>query len=439
MKVSLPYVQNRRYLTGIDWMIGALDDMSHRATGGGNSFQIVLELKGAFDDDRFQRGAESFLRQFPALGGNSARDWTGAPYWKIPSRAKSTPLMLEFFRIEECALSAALEHSANTRFLESRIHLALRVFHITETRHVLAVQFDHRLFDATGAEAFLDLFHRWLTGEDCRVRVDAISLKEPAHLRDWMQKFEAGKQLIRMVRKFAESKLCVLSRPAPLAGRRIKFAVIEFDAAETRAIAARASREAGFLMFLPYTLAGSLEALAPAFARHGDAGDDFVVSVSVDLRTPDTAPARLFFNHLSFLFFQIPKVLVGDRPKVLSLLRSQMYEQVKSGFPKALYESSMLMRLAPLPLLSRGMLRPLRGEFASFGFTCVGKSGYPFDRFGEAELVNLIHMPLVPVPPGLGFFINQFGSKMNAVLTYMDGMLDDEDIREFRETIRRLL
>jgi hypothetical protein len=116
-----------------------------------------------------------------------------------------------------------------------------------------------------------------------------------------------------------------------------------------------------------------------------------------------------------------------------------MYEQVKSGFPKALHESSMLMRLAPLPLLSRVMLRPLRGEFASLGFTCVGKSGYPFDRFGEAELVNLIHMPLVPVPPGLGVFINQFGSKMNAVLATVDGMLDDEDIVKFREAIRRLL
>ena len=439
MKVSLPYVQNRRYLTGIDWMIGALDHMSHRATGGGNAFQVVLELKGAFDDDRFRREAESFVQQFPVLGGHPARDWTGAPYWKIPAAAKPVPLVLEFSRIESGALAVALEQSANRRFPDGRIHLALRVFHITETRHVLAAQFDHRLFDATGAEAFLDLFHRWLTGEDCRIRIAGISLKEPAHLRDWMQKFEAGKQLIRMVRKFAETTLCVLARPAPLTGRRIKFVVMEFDAAESRAIAERASREAGFLMFLPYTLAVSLEALAPAFARHGDAGNDFVVSVSVDLRTPDTAPARLFFNHLSFVFFQIPKTLIGDRPQVLNLLRSQMYEQVKSGFPKALHESSMLMRLAPLPFLSRVMLRPMRGEFASLGFTCVGKSGYPFDRFGEAELVNLIHMPLVPVPPGLGLFINQFGSKMNAVLATVDGMLDDEDIREFRETIRRLL
>ncbi len=439
MKVSLPYSHNRRYLTGIDWMIAALDDLSRRNTGGGNAFQVVLDLMGPFDDVRFRQETEAFVQLFPALRGGPSRDWTLAPYWKIPASGTRVPFVLEFSRVDEAALHKALEQSANMRFPDARTHLAFRVFHVTETRHVLAVQFDHRLFDATGAEAFLDLFHRWTTGEDCAERMAAISLTEPAHLRDWMQKFEAGKQLVRMVRKFAEAKLCVLPRPSPLAGRRIRFEVLGFNADESRAVAERANREAGFLMFLPYTLAASLEALAPAFSRHGAAGTDFLVSVSVDLRTPDTAPARLFFNHVSFMFFQIPASLVGDRKQVVSLLRTQMYEQVKKGFPKALHESSMLMRLAPVSLLSWLMLKPLRGEFASLGFTCVGKGGYPFDRFRDAELVNLIHMPLVPVPPGIGFFINQFGPRMNAVLSYVDGMLDDEDIRKFREDVRRHL
>jgi hypothetical protein len=439
MKVSLPYSENRRYLTGIDWMIAALDDLSRRNTGGGNTFQIVFDLKGPFDEARFRQDVEAFVQQFPALGGRPSRDWTLAPYWKIPVSGSRVPCVLESSQVDEAALHKTLEQSANKRFPNNRTHLAFRVFHVTETRHVLAVQFDHRLFDANGAEAFLELFHRWSAGEDCKARMAAVSLKEPAHLRDWMRKFEAGKQLVRMVRKFAEAKLCILPRPAPLVGRDIRFEIIRFDAGESRAIAERASREAGFLMFLPYTLAASLEALAPAFARRGAAGADFLVSVSVDLRTPETAAARLFFNHMSFLFFQVPASLVSDRKQVLSLLRTQMYEQVKSGFPKALHESSMLMRLAPVSLLSRLMLKPLRGEFASLGFTCVGKGGYPFDRFRDAELVNLIHMPLVPVPPGIGFFINQFGPRMNAVLSYVDGMLDDEDIRKFREDVRRVL
>ena len=440
MKVRLPYSKNRRYLTGIDWVIGALDIMSRRSTGGGNTFQVVLELKGAFDKDRVQQAVQSFVQQFPILGGYPSRDWTLAPYWKIPPPRFPVPVVFEFRQVPEVELFPVLEQSANIRFPDSRTHLAFRVFHTVDDRHVVAVQFDHAVFDASGAESFLGLFHQWSAGEDCRARIAKIPLKEPAHLDDWRKRFNAGKQLVRLLHKLSETALVVLPRPTPLQGRAIKFQVLEFNAEASRAIAERANREAGFLMFMPYALAASLEAMAPVFVRRKKAeGTDFLVSVSVDLRTPDTAPAAVFFNHISFLFFQVPVAIMGDRKQVLETIRLQMYDQVKSGFPKAMADSSMLMRILPVSVLSRIMLKPLRGEFASLGFTCVGKGGYPFARFMGADLVNLLHMPLVPVPPGIGFFINQFGSKMNAVLSYVEGMLDDDDLRHIRDEVRRRL
>ncbi|MEI6562960.1 MAG: hypothetical protein WCO42_01490 [bacterium] len=439
MRVSLPYSKNRRYLTGIDWTIGALDAMTRRATGGSNTFQIVLEIKGPLEPARFQEVIAAFVRQFPVLGGRPSRDWTLAPYWKMPRPGSRVPVSVEFTQVEGQDSAALLEESANRCLPDRQSHVAFRVFHVNVSHHFIAVQFDHRLFDATGAETFLGLLHRWAIGEDCSAQIRQISLKEPAHLCDWMKKFEAGKLLVRLLRKFAESPLAVLPRPAALKGRRTRFSIMEFSAEETKAISMRASQEAGFLMFMPYTLAVSLEALAPAFARRGTGGGDYLVSVSVDLRPPEAAPACMFFNHVSFIFFQIPAAILPDRKALLKALRLQMYEQIQCGFPKALYESSMVMRILPLSVLSRLMLKPLRGEFASLGFTCVGKSGYAFDRFMGAELVNLIHMPLVPVPPGIGFFISQSGPKMNAVLSFVEGMLTDEEARRFQDDVRRLL
>ena len=436
MKVSLPYAKQQRYLTGMDWVIGALDHMSHRRTGGGNASQIVLELRGPFAFEQFCTAVSAFVRLFPMLGGRPARHWNLAPYWKIPRTGPAEVCSVTEQAVTEAELWPALEASVNTPFTGRQGHVAWRVLQVNPERHFVAFHFEHLLFDAYGAEAFLELFQNWQQGVDCRARLAQLALTEPAHLCAWMRKFEAGKQFVRKVRELATTTPRILPRPAVLQGRRFRFSLLEFNAQETAQITARAYQEAGFLMFMPYVLATVLPALEKTFAAKAATGQDYVISVSVDLRTPDTAAARLFFNNLSFLLFKIPQTCAGDRRQVLELVRTQMYEQVKSGFPKALAESSMLMRILPLPVLSWALLRPLLGEFASLGFTCVGKGGFASAQFMGAEVVNLFHMPMIPVPPGVGLVVNQHGQRMNAVISYLDGMLAAEDLRALGAELR---
>ena len=439
MKVRVPYSKTKRYLSGMDWVIGALDHMSQRATGGPNASQIVMELSGPFDGRCFRAAVTEFARLFPVLTGRVVRDWNLAPYWRMPRRERPLPLRVETQSVSEPDLLAAIEKSVNSPFAGRNEHLVLRLFHVSETSHYLVMHFDHRLFDAEGAEAFLDLFQRWYSGEDCRARMAGIALTEPAHLSDWKQKFEAGRQLVRTLLTFSKTTLAVLPRPVPLMGRSFKFSIMEFDEAATVAVTERAHKEAGFLMFMPYAVATTIQVLDKAFKARAGQGRDYIVSVSVGQRTPETASSRLFFNHLSFLIFRIPTEIAGDRKRVLEQVRLQMYEQVKAGFPRALGDASLLMRIMPPGVLSRVLLLPLHGEFASLGFSCVGKAGYTFSKFMELEVENLFHMPLVPVPPGVGCVVNRCGRRMNAVLSYVDGMLSDEEARSIQGDIRRLL
>jgi hypothetical protein len=437
MKVSLPFSSTKRYLTGMDWVIGALNEISRRTTGGTNASQIVIELDGPFDAERFRSAITDFGRKFPVLGGIIGRDWNFAPCWKMPRPGSAPAVAVEIETVAEADILAALTRSANAPFPGRRDHLVFRVFLTGGPRHFVAMQFDHCLFDAHGAEAFLELFHRSYRGEDCSARLAGISLTEPAHLCNWMRKFEAGKLLVRKVRSFTDAALVIFQRKGKLRGRAFRFAVLKFDEQETQAITDRAYREAGFLMFMPYALTAVVQALDAVRRRNGIAGNDYLVSVSVDLRTPDTAAAKMFFNHVSFLFFRVPVAAAGDRRQALDAVRTQMYEQIKSGFPQAMAESSMLMRIVPMSVLGRLMLKPLRGEFASLGFTCIGKGGYACPEFMEARVANLFHMPLVPAPPGLGLVVNHTGKRMNVTLSYLDGMFSDEDIRNIKDDLRR--
>jgi hypothetical protein len=56
----------------------------------------------------------------------------------------------------------------------------------------------------------------------------------------------------------------------------------------------------------------------------------------------------------------------------------------------------------------------------------------------DARVDNLFHMPLVPVPPGLGFVVNRFGKRFNAVLSHVNGLVDDEEARRIERDAREL-
>ncbi len=106
-----------------------------------------------------------------------------------------------------------------------------------------------------------------------------------------------------------------------------------------------------------------------------------------------------------------------------------MYDQVKSGFPKDLAEASLLTRIAPLPVLGKLLHLPMKGKMATFAFSHLGKSSYQHPLFMGRKVAELFHMPRVPVPPGLGFFSNYYNGRLNLVISYLDGLLRDDEVQ----------
>ena len=229
-----------------------------------------------------------------------------------------------------------------------------------------------------------------------------------------------------------------LPRPADLKGKPFRFRVLTCDERQSAAILDRAYREAGYMLLMPYLLAVSAQVLHEACGNGASLPSDYMVSVSTNLRDPRAESEMMFFNHLSFMFFGLPAERVDDRPAIIDSLKRQMYEQVKGDLQGNIAGASYLMRILPFRMLVPLMLLPFHGEMSSFGFTSLA-SHLRSMELGGARVTNLLHLPRIPVPPGLGFIANQFNGRLNVVMAYLEGLLSDKQADSMVSSLERRL
>lgn len=428
MDIALPYSRDRRYLTGVDWIIGVLDCMTRRATGTGNSSQIILELEGRLDTDLLRDAINRFAAQLPVISGRPARDRLNlAPFWKMNGRTAPPPLavhtMDESARREDAL--ALLCRAAEAPFPSPHDHLAFNLVHAGGARSFLGMAFDHWLFDARGAELFLDHLSNWTEKPAPLPRELTHPTREPC-LSRWADKFRAGRNVNRAIRALAPLDAAKFAIPKTPGGRlsfRHQFQML--DESESRRVTESAYAMSGYLVQLPYLLALAVEAVDRVLAARGLAPGHYVIPVSIDRRAARADSQALFFNHFSFVHFTVSREHLASRESLVKSIAAQMYEQTKSRLPEDFEQVMMLMRILPVGALAGLARRLFGGNFGSFIFSCVGRGAHGLDAFLGRRVVNLLHTPRVSTPPGIGVFINEFGGKMNVTTAYLEGILDD--------------
>ena len=431
-------VRNKYHLNGFDWAMGTIDLLMKNSTCSGNASQIVFMLDAPPDEARVRDALGRFLRLFPVIHGRVSRHWTLAPYWKMPKTNAAWELPLTVTRLDASSsppdiLSVLAKH-VNTPFRSEQDHL---MFHLVYGRNeqCLALTFDHRLFDARGAESFMGLFQQYLVASNDTV-ADNITLIRDHDLKDWKDKFLAGKVVNRKV--IALSKEPVRALPVSMSGsmRGFRFRLISFDREETKRITNTAYDEAGYLMVMPYLFSRVFEAMHRLYEKLNAAPGCYVVPVSTDMRRSKNIKEELFFNQNSMFFFQIRPADLADRKQLISAIRGQFYEQMQERFPEKLMEAASLMRIAPLPVLDRLFRLPMQGKIASFCFSHVSKDSFASEDLLGAKIVNMFHMPRTPMPPGIGVFFNTYAGRLNATISCLDGLFKEEELDMLERDLR---
>jgi len=436
--ISLPYSKNKRYLSGIDWFLCGLDHSLKALTGSGNLFSVALELEGFCDAGPLKENLEKYFAGYPLLVGKPSRCWNLAPYWKIPKnpciswgfKQHQLDEGLSFDRTLE-----ALSLGVNTAFSRDDEHVRVSLFTLRQKSYLVFV-FDHRLFDARGAEMFIAGLQAHFEGKP----VTAAQPREPAHLDRWADKFLAGQRVNRFFIKFRQKgRASGFDLPRLVGARRSRFKVLSLSLEETDRVIKNADARAGYLLLMPFALAASIRSTARLFAKQGISRTHCLVPVTIDTRSRAKVGKEMFFNHASFMFFGFEAGDIKDFSGLIAKASRQFYDMVQSGLSRDIKDAAMLMRIAPLRFLARFLKLSLNEQTASLAFSYNGDGVYAEKEFFGHKVLNLMHLPRVPVPPGLGIFFTRFGGRLNLVVSYLDGLVDDADVAVLAEDIKKEL
>jgi len=421
-----PYSKTKRYLTGMDWVINALDYKAKRDTGLSNFSHLALELAGKLDAKTFCEKIGIFLNHYPVIAGNLKRGLNLCPYWqaKQGKRVKFSFAQRALTGEEEALPLIFVFANSNLKFDEY-----LSFFLVTgEKRSFLTVKFDHRLFDAAGIEAFFSLFEEYCLTQ----KVTPIAPVLKPDLCAWRDKFKAGQVVNRFFLKLRQGLKPITFAGAAKGG--FSFIPIFFNEKESAAVYERSLSEAGYLMFMPFALAKSLQGMKKTFSRDGD----YLVPVNVNLRAKTVAD-NIFFNHLSFLFFRVTSKQVNGEKLLCRELAAQFFNQAKEKISYNLAQAASLMRIAPLSVVAGLLDRFTAGDCVAFAFSYLGDSAYQQKTFCGCEVTNIFHLPIIPLKPGVGIFFTRFQGRLNLTVSHAKGAMSQAQANALVQEIRNNL
>lgn len=407
-----------------------------KGVGLSNNTLLVVECDGPLASERITRALDRFLDVCPWPAARLRRPFPwGKLHWVAGPRETLTcpPVRRAAVATRE-QLERELVTELNGR-IEPRREAPLRVVLLdgppdaTGAVSLLVLTWFHPLMDARGGQNLL----AHLNHLDRRAGEAPWGGEPPAFVA------ERDPRPLRVRGRIAGGSLKYIRTLAPVPPVSLATALVppgracfrheSFLNPDLVAGDRRATRE------ISWRLALVGKAMAELWRRRNLPDVPFLLPISVDLR-PKGEPGPTFGNLLAFHFARFRPSDTGDVTVLARALRRQMADAVRDGQIEANEVAMEFLQYRPLSRMLRVLPWTAGGEL--FSFNCADLADWPaaLEQCFGRRVVNAYHIPVVPPRPGIGVFFNRCGSRNNLVVSWLEGVVSEEEVTRIIEVVR---
>ncbi len=426
-------------LVNCDFFVLAFDTMMRDAGQGGHVAHSFVELESAPDIPRLRDALATAARKHALLNAKLRRRWlVGLPEW-VPAKEPQVPELLLFS--EDGSPGALLAHGAQRcadpqTTSEDVINTPLPPetpgawpkcrFSVIERRDGscrLIFSWSHLMVDGVGAELLLDEVDA-IASDGARPGIPPIEIP-PSDGRHYGQRWANTTPMVNYFYNLLKKPFdCLGARK--LTKSRTKFRIFEFDAEQTRTVAARAAGLCGPLINMPFHLGVAMRAHDHVFALRGKRPESLICNVPVQQRRKG-ARGPIFQNHLGMFFGALAADEMGTLDAAVKRLMEQHAQYLKEKLDGCFDDLMNVMRPMPPRLHMKFIHWHMKGLFTSLFHSHTGEFASGLETFLGARIRTAFHVPGFSNPPGTGLFCNEKFGKLVVTQCWSEGALSEPE------------
>jgi hypothetical protein len=418
----------RHQVTGTDLFFLALERASRRKSRIGYVCRIILTINGHLPSERLKAALSmnSLDVCLSSLSWSRKLPFT-VPNWEIASGSRKT------FSIREG--TPDLKHSDDLFSRPSNLSALhppafdIELIYTPQNKTVLILSWHHGVMDARGGDLLLQTL-----GSDAPMNGDLLpsdNVRTPGIAR-----LKIARRSVKTIAKQCKPPLARLIPSDENSGKyNFAYRILSFTEEETaKCLSIAAGSGAQFFTSL-FFLAITVRGFDRVMKKRGVFTLPYVIPVGQDNRKKG-ANGPIILNQVNFLFFRVEPELTESIPQLISILRTQMENQIRESVPQEFGIVLNFFRHFPLWFVSRQIAGPSGGELASFYFSYQAGADFTKQEFLGFPIVDIVHIPPVAYPPGLSVAFSMYGKKLTLSLSFFAECMSNQELSIFEDSIR---